>query len=364
MDHRGRQQRLQDSLSTHRLDALFVTHPPNVRYLCGFTGSAGVLVITEKKRAFFTDGRYTEQAGAEVQGAKIVIARKGPLAAAASWISRQQKSRPRVSSKIGIEGEHMTVAARSRLAGALPSGFRLREAPALIEQGRMVKDAEEIACLRSAVLLGASLFDRALETIRPGVRETQVAAEMEYAARKAGAQAMSFETIIASGERSALPHGRASQAVIPGEGFVVCDFGVILAGYCSDMTRTVYVGRPSAEAREVYQAVQRAQQAAVNAVRPGISVGEIDSAARKSLQKNGLEKYFTHSTGHGVGLEIHEAPRVAAGQSEVLQPGMVITIEPGVYVPGKWGVRIEDMVVVTERGCEVLTPTSKELVAI
>lgn len=228
----------------------------------------------------------------------------------------------------------------------------------------MVKDQDEIACIRSAVLLGASLFDRAIEVIRPGIRETEVAAEMEYTARKAGAEAMSFETIIAAGARSALPHGRASEAAIPSEGFVVCDFGVILSGYCSDMTRTVYVGRPSAEARGVYQAVQQAQQTAVDAVRPGISVGEVDRAARKSLQKSGLAKYFTHSTGHGVGLEIHEAPRVGAGQTEVLQPGMVITIEPGVYVPGKWGVRIEDMVVVTARGCEVLTPTSKEPVAI
>jgi Xaa-Pro aminopeptidase len=364
MDHRGRQQRLQDSLSTHRLDALLVTHPANLRYLCGFTGSSGALLLTEKKAVFITDGRYTEQARAEVGTAQVVIARRGPLAAAAAWLSAHRKKGRRAPSKIGIESEHMNVAARSRLAGILPSGFRLREAPALVEQARMVKDDEEIACVRSAVLLGASLFDRVLEVIRPGVRETEVAAEMEYAARKAGAEAMSFETIIASGERSALPHGRASQAAIPEQGFVVCDFGVILSGYCSDMTRTVYVGRPSAEARGVYQAVKQAQQAAVDAVRPGISVSEVDRASRKSLQKSGLAKYFTHSTGHGVGLEIHEAPRVAAGQTEILQLGMVITIEPGVYVPGKWGVRIEDMVVVTERGCEVLTPTSKGLVAI
>jgi Xaa-Pro aminopeptidase len=370
MDYRGRQQRLQDSLSVHRLDALLVTHPPNVRYLCGFTGSAGILVIAAKKRIFFTDGRYTEQARAEVQGAKIVVARKGPMAAAATWLaanrlSTQPKRRRGASpARVGIESEHMTVAAGSRLAGILPAGIRMREAPALIEQVRMVKDEDEIACLRSAVNLGSSLFDRALETIRPSVRETEVAAEMEYAARQAGAEAMSFDTIIASGARSALPHGRASQAAIPADGFVVCDFGVILAGYCSDMTRTVYVGRPSAEARGVYQAVQQAQQAAVDVVKPGIEAGEVDRAARKSLQNSGLAKYFTHSTGHGVGLEIHEAPRLAAGQSEVLKPGMVITIEPGVYVPGKWGVRIEDMVVVTERGCEVLTPTSKELVAI
>jgi Xaa-Pro aminopeptidase len=364
MDHRGRQQRLQDSLSTHRLDALLVTHPANLRYLCGFTGSSGALLLTEKKAVFITDGRYTEQARAEVGTAQVVIARRGPLAAAAAWLSAHRKKGRRAPSKIGIESEQMTVAARSRLAGILPSGFRLRAAPALVEQARMVKDDEEIACVRSAVLLGASLFDRVLEVIRPGVRETEVAAEMEYAARKAGAEAMSFETIIASGERSALPHGRASQAAIPEQGFVVCDFGVILSGYCSDMTRTVYVGRPSAEARGVYQAVKQAQQAAVDAVRPGISVSEVDRASRKSLQKSGLARYFTHSTGHGVGLEIHEAPRVAAGQTEILQLGMVITIEPGVYVPGKWGVRIEDMVVVTERGCEVLTPTSKGLVAI
>jgi Xaa-Pro aminopeptidase len=364
MDHKGRQQRLQNSLSAHRLDALLVTHPANLRYLCGFTGSSGALLLTGTKRVFITDGRYTEQARAEVASAQIVIARQGPLAAAVAWLSAQQKKGRRTPSKIGIESEHMTVAARSRLAGILPSSFRLREAPALVEQARMVKDEDEIACLRSAVMLGASLFDRALEIIRPGVRETEVAAEMEHAARKAGAEAMSFETIIASGERSALPHGRASQAAIPGEAFVVCDFGVILSGYCSDMTRTVYVGRPAAEARGVYQVVKQAQLAAVDAVAPGISVGDVDRAARKSLQKSGLAKYFPHSTGHGVGLEIHEAPRVAAGQTEILQPGMVITIEPGVYLPGKWGVRIEDMVVVTERGCEVLTPTSKELVAI
>jgi Xaa-Pro aminopeptidase len=364
MDHHGRQQRLQNSLSTHRLDALLVTHPANLRYLCGFTGSSGALLLTEKRVVFITDGRYTEQARAEVRSPQIVIARQGPLAAAAVWLSSHRKKGQRVPSKIGIESEHMTVAARSRLAGMFPVGFRLREAPALVEQARMVKDDDEIACLRSAVLLGASLFDYALELIRPGVREAEVAAEMEYAARQAGAEAMSFETIIASGERSALPHGRASQAAIPGQGFVVCDFGVILSGYCSDMTRTVYVGRPSAEARGVYQAVKQAQQAAVDVVRPGISVSEVDRAARKSLHKSDLAKYFTHSTGHGVGLEIHEAPRVAAGQTEILQPGMVITIEPGVYVPGKWGVRIEDMVVVTESRCEVLTPTGKDLVTI
>jgi Xaa-Pro aminopeptidase len=191
---------------------------------------------------------------------------------------------------------------------------------------------------------------------------------MEYAARRAGAEEMSFPTIIASGARSALPHGRASDEPIKPGGFVVCDFGVILDGYCSDQTRTVWVGNvaPGAQqdARAAYEAVLEAQLAATSAVRPGVSVGEVDAAARKVLRKRGLGRYFTHSTGHGVGLEIHEAPRVAAGQKTVLQPGMVITIEPGVYFPGKWGVRIEDMVTVTARGGEGLTPTRKDFLAI
>jgi Xaa-Pro aminopeptidase len=228
----------------------------------------------------------------------------------------------------------------------------------------MVKDEDEIARLRAAAVLGASLFGRALEVIRPGVKESEVAAEMECAARRGGAEEMSFPTIVAGGKRSALPHGRASRAAIPPRGFVVCDFGVILAGYCSDSTRTVHVGRPSSKAGKMYDAVQEAQAAAIETVKAGVSVGEVDWAARSVLKKKGLARHFTHSTGHGVGLEIHEPPRLAAGQSEILRPGMVVTIEPGIYVEGSGGVRIEDMVVVTERGCEVLAPTSKELITI
>ncbi|HXP15576.1 MAG TPA: Xaa-Pro peptidase family protein [Terriglobales bacterium] len=365
MDYKGRQQRVRPALSAQSLDALLVTHLPNILYLCGFSGSAGVLVLTGAKAVFFSDGRYTAQARTEVQGARVMIAPQPPLLAAAEWLATHVRNRRRASPlRLGIEGEHLTVSARARLARILPSGFRLRETPTLVEQARMVKEAVEIRRIRDAVTLGASLFDRALELIRPGVAETEVAAEMEYTARRAGAQAMSFPTIIASGKRSALPHARASAAAIPPQGFVVCDFGVILAGYCSDRTRTVHVGRPSAEARRAYHAILRAQEAAIAAVKPGVAVSEIDRAARKLLQENGLAKYFSHSTGHGVGLEIHEAPRVAAGQTEVLRPGMVITIEPGVYLPDKWGVRIEDVVVVTERGCEVLAPTRKELIAI
>jgi Xaa-Pro aminopeptidase len=362
MDHKVRQRRLQSELAAHRLDALLVTHPSNVRYLCGFTGSAGAMVLSKSKSVFFTDGRYNEQARVEVQGSRMVVARKSPLAAAAEWLVGNAKKLGLKT--LGIEAEHLSVAERSRLAKALPSGLRLREAPLLVEQARVIKDGEEIERLRAAVLLGASLFDVILKAIRPGVKETEVAAELEYAARRAGADGMSFDTIIASGTRSALPHGRASEAVIPANGFVVCDFGVILAGYCSDMTRTVHVGQPNAEMRRVYAVVRDAQQAALETVRAGVSTGEVDQSARKVLRNKGLAKHFTHSTGHGVGLEIHEAPRLAAGQREVLQPGMVITIEPGAYIPGVGGVRIEDMAVVTDNGCQILTPTGKDLITI
>jgi Xaa-Pro aminopeptidase len=358
MDHKGRQKKVQNLLASNRLDALLVSHLPNVRYLCGFTGTAGALLITEKHTLFFTDGRYTAQAHDQVKGAKVILAQLQPLAAAAKWIAINKKLR------IGIEGEHLSVAARSRLSADLPSGCKLRAAPALVERLRIIKDAEELDCIRAAVQLGARLFDTVLKTLCPGVKETDVAAEMEYAAHRAGAQEMAFSTIIAAGKRSALPHGRASTATIPARGFIVCDFGVILTGYCSDRTRTVHMGRPGAEERRVYQAVRQAQQASIDAVRSGVSVSEVDQAGRKLLKREGLARHFTHSTGHGVGLEIHEAPRVAAGQTVILKPGMVITIEPGIYFPNRWGVRIEDMVLVTETGCEVLASGNKELITL
>jgi Xaa-Pro aminopeptidase len=367
MNFHARQQELRDHLSTTRFDGLLVSHLPNIRYLCGFTGSAGLLLVEQGGSIFFTDVRYDTQAHDEVRVAKVVIAQKSLAAALGEFLGERRKRRRR-RWVLGLESEHLTIAEKRRLTKLRPVAVTLRDAPSIIERTRMVKDSGELERIRAAVALGARLFDRALEVLRPGVKEVEVAAEMELAARRSGAEAMSFPTIIASGPRSALPHGRASgQAIAPG-GFVVCDFGVILAGYCSDQTRTVWVGplTGSAEndAREAYEAVREAQQAAIAAVRPGVTAGEVDAAARKVLRKAKLDLYFTHSTGHGVGLEIHEAPRVADGQREILQPGMVITIEPGVYFPGKWGVRIEDMVVVTAGGCEVLTPTSKDFLAV
>jgi Xaa-Pro aminopeptidase len=360
MSFQARQKKLREHLATTRFDALLISHLPNIRYLCGFTGSAGFLLVEEAGSVFFTDVRYDTQAHDEVQGAKVVVARKSVLQAVGEFLIR----RKRRGWVLGVEAEHFTLAARKRFQDLLPAGMRLKASASHVERLRLVKDADELKRIRSAVGLGARLFERVLEVLRPGVKEVDVAAEMELTARRAGAEAMSFPTIIASGARSALPHGRASDQPIKPGAFVVCDFGVILAGYCSDQTRTVWVGSPKQEARNAYEAVLEAQQAAVAAVRPGVSVGEVDAAARKVLRKRGLGRYFTHSTGHGVGLEIHEAPRVASGQKEVLQPGMVITIEPGVYFPGKWGVRIEDMVAVTSGGCDVLTPTGKDFLAV
>ncbi len=362
MNFPARQKKLREHLATTRFDALLINHLPNIRYLCGFTGSAGLLLVEEAGSVFFTDVRYDTQAHEEVKDAKVVIATKAVLTALGEFLKARRK-RAR-GWTIGLEAEHFTIAEKKRLTQVTPAGIRLKDAPFMVERARMIKDADELQRIRSAVALGAKLFDRAVEVIGPGVKETEVAAEMELAARRGGAEEMSFPTIIASGARSALPHGRASDQTIARGGFVVCDFGVILSGYCSDQTRTVWVGPVPKDAREAYEAVREAQQAGIAAVRPGIPVGEVDAAARKVLRKAGLARYFTHSTGHGVGLEIHEIPRVANGQREILQPGMVITIEPGVYFPGKWGVRIEDMVAVTAGGCEVMTPTSKDFLAV
>ena len=361
MDHAGRLSRLRSRLEEDGLDLLLVAHLPNVHYLCGFTGSAAALMVSDRGSILFTDGRYRTQAKEEVEGARIVIAPKSPLVAAAGWLAGQRRSS---TTSVGIEPESISAGMRDRLASVLKGRARLRSAPPLVERARMVKDAAEILRIRQAVELGASLFRIARQKIRPGVSEVEVAAAMEYEARCSGAEGMSFPTILASGTRSAIVHGRASGARIPRRGFVVCDFGVILAGYCSDRTRTAHVGRPSRAARQLYAAVREAQQAGIAAVRPGVTAAEVDGAARRVLRQRKLARYFTHSTGHGLGLEIHEAPRLAAGQTQTLEPGMVITIEPGAYIPGKWGVRIEDVVVVTASGCEVLTPSDKELVII
>jgi len=351
------------------VDALLVTHLPDVRWLCGFTGSNAALVVRGGGAArLFTDGRYTAQAKAEAAGVRVVIAAKAAAVAACEWMAGEGKTRSGVR-RCGFDASQTTVAGLEAMRGAVPAKVRrgmFVSVGALIAKLREVKDSDEIQKMRAAAALGCGLFEGIFDHILPGGTEAEVALALEYKARVAGAEAMSFETIVASGVRSSLPHGRATRAKLPRRGFVTLDFGVVLDGYCSDMTRTVHLGRASAEERRVYEAVLEAQEAGVAAVREGVVTSDVDEAARGVLRRAGLDKWFTHSTGHGVGLEIHEGPRLARKQpgarkaaAETLKAGMVVTIEPGVYMPGKFGVRIEDTVLVTKAGCEILTPSTK-----
>ena len=237
--------------------------------------------------------------------------------------------------------ESTAVAELASWRQAMPAGHRgffYPLAEPLVRELRTVKDEDELKLMKKAAQLGVDLYHELLPQLQPGVPETEVAAQLEHSARTRGAEGMAFETIVASGPRSALPHGRATGQRLPRKGFVTLDFGVILEGYCSDMTRTVFLGQPTRRERFTYDAVREAQQAAVAAVKPGASCGDVDEAAARSVLRNaGLAGYFSHSTGHGVGLEIHETPRIAEGQSQSLAPGMVVTIEPGVYIAGRFG---------------------------
>ncbi len=341
-------------------DALLVTHGPDVRWLTGFTGSSGAVALRGGRAALFTDGRYTSQAKAEAPDLRVMVGKKSALTLALAWLQA------RGATRVAFDARQTTVAALEAMRAALPkamgaarrSFFLPLESP--VAGLREIKDEDEVERLRRAADLGCALFAGVLEHVRPGNTELGVALELEYAARKAGAEAMSFDTIVASGRRSALPHGRATTQKLPRSGFVTLDFGVVLDGYCSDMTRTVHLGRASRRERDVYDAVLEAQEAAVAAVGPGVTSAAVDKAARGVLQRAGLGRWFSHSTGHGVGLEIHEGPRLAASVHQELRPGMVVTVEPGVYLPDELGVRIEDMVLVTETGGEVLTAASSK----
>jgi Xaa-Pro aminopeptidase len=362
VDHSRRFGQLRRRLNSAGVAGLLVTHLPDVRYLCGFTGSSAALAVTRRGARLFTDGRYRSQAGEEVRGAKVEIVTGAPAVAAVQWLSAQPGT-----GNAGFDPGKTTVAELARCKASLASGLRrkflvpLEESP--IDILRMVKDEDEVRLMRAAAQLGCRLFDAILNFVRPGLRELEVAAELEHEARVLGAEGMSFETIVASGPRSAMPHGRATEARLPRRGFLTLDFGVILNGYCSDMTRTIHFGALKPKERRAYELVLEAQQAAVAAVASGTSCGAVDEAARRVLREAGLGDAFSHSTGHGVGLEIHEAPRVGTGQTTKLLPGMV-TIEPGIYLPGEFGIRIEDMVAVTRTGCEVLTPSPKALIEV
>ena len=342
------------ALESHKLDSLLVTHLPNVRYLTGFTGSNAALLLTAATADLFTDPRYTIQAGQQVS-CRVRIAR-GPLLERV--VDRVSKLRLR---RLGFESTQLRYDQHALLAERLPSAVKFRPCARFVETFRMVKSPAEIELIRQSVQTNSAALEAAAGTLRPGITETAFAAEIDYRSRQLDAEAPAFETIVASGARSALPHARPAPVAMAAGAGVLVDIGAVRAGYCSDMTRMFHLGKVPARFASAHQATLDAQLAAVAAVRAGVTTGDVDRAARKVLKAAGLAANFVHSTGHGLGLEIHEAPRIGAGDRTVLLAGMVITIEPGVYFENQFGIRIEDTVVVTESGCEVLTPTGKEL---
>ncbi len=358
------------------LDALLVTHLPNVRYLCGFRGTAGVLVLTRGRAMLAVDFRYVTEARAlpAAQGSPATI----EIAAVeqsydATLIDLLQQSGVL---RIGIESAWMAVSRFNRLSAALagnaPTPLRTNDpcpvlvpAERVIEPLRAVKDTAEIGVLRDAARRLSAVARRAPALAQPGRTEREVAAAIDAELRAAGFERPAFETIVASGPNSALPHARPGDRMLAAGDTVVLDFGGVYDGYCVDLTRTVQLGAASAELHRIFAAVAEAQRAAVAAVRPGALGSAIDGAARDVLARHGLAEAFGHGTGHGIGLEVHEEPRIGKrvpGQpDEPVSPGMVFTIEPGAYVPGVGGVRLEDDVLVTEGGCEMLTDVPIEL---
>ena len=347
--------RVRHALESSGANALLEMHPPNVYYLSGFTGDAGALVVEPSSVTLFTDGRFTVQAKQETKGIRIQIHRGSMLAAIGEYLHRKRRLR------VAMAPSRLNLAAWTELKKAGGKGVRWVKVDGLVDDLRAVKDASEINRIRDAARLGSEVMEEAIGLVKPGVTELELAAEIGYRMRLKGASGESFEAIVAAGPRSALPHACPTARRIGRNELVVLDLGAILHRYCSDLTRTVHVGRASARVRGWYQAVLDAQAAARDALKPGVATGAIDAAARSVLQRAGLGRYFVHSTGHGIGLEIHEDPRVARGQKRLLETGNVITLEPGVYIEGVGGIRIEDDALVTASGAEVLTTTPRKL---
>jgi Xaa-Pro aminopeptidase len=337
------------------VEALLISALPNIRYLTGFTGSNALLLLTGGRATLFTDPRYTTQAATECDCPVVTVRRGSVYVAAAKAITRRKYR------AIGFEKNRLSFAAWTQVREALGKRVDLKPLDQVIEALRMVKDAEEIEFIRASVALNSRAFEAALRRLRPQMTEADLAAEIDYQMRRLGASEPAFETIVAAGPHAALPHARPQPRPIGTDQVLLVDMGASLDGYASDMTRTLALGKIKPEIRRMYQATLEAQLAAIDAVRPGVSAASVDRAARRVLRAHGLDREFIHSTGHGLGLEIHEGPRLGKGERTRLAPGMTITIEPGVYRPGLCGIRIEDTVLVTDRGCEVLTPTPKEL---
>jgi Xaa-Pro aminopeptidase len=350
----SRADRLAEALE---VDAFLVTDLTNVRYLTGFTGSNGMAVVGRDLRRFITDFRYTEQAGSEVEGFEVEQAPAEFNAALADgW--------PQGPLRLGFEDDRVSVRRHARLREVLPERVELVAAGGAVEALRAVKDAGEIARIRAAAELADAVYRMLRGQGLVGRTEREVALAIENEMRRLGAEGPSFDSIVASAERGALPHAQPSDAAIPRGTLVTLDIGARLDGYCSDCTRTWATGDLPDDLAEAYELVHRAQLAALAAVRPGPEGREVDAVARDIIEAAGHGDHFGHGLGHGVGMEVHEAPRLARTAEGALVAGMVVTVEPGVYLPGRGGVRIEDLVMVTEDGNSVLSGTTKDLLVV
>lgn len=344
-----------EALAEHRCDAALVTRLPNVRYLTGFTGSNGILFLSARAAVLFTDPRYDLQAHEECD-CRVRVVRGSTWEGVWKHIAGRCR-------RLAMEAEHVSHDTWAETQRRLGRSAKLVAVRGLVERLRRVKSAEEAEAIRASARVCGQAFAEAAATLKPEMSERDAAAEIEYRMKRLGADGPAFETIVAAGPRAALPHARPGEAKL-GAGPVLVDMGASVAGWMSDMTRMVHLGRPSRSFLRLYSAVREAQQAALAEVRAGVPARKVDAAARRVLKARGLAAFFTHSTGHGVGLEIHEAPRLGAKSDDVLEAGMVVTVEPGVYLAGTAGVRIEDTVLVTESGAEILTAVGKELLVL
>lgn len=355
-ERRFRLRALRERIADAGVEALLVSHLPNIFYLTGFSGSAGSLLVTPDSATLFTDSRYSVQARAEVTGARTRIVRGSLDKALGEALGAHRVHR------LAFEGARLSVLQQRLFRRS--AGFRTiwRPISGWVEALRTRKSPQELARIRQAARLASEVVRGILPLIRPGVRENEIAAELDFRMRKGGASGSAFQTIVASGPRTALPHARPTGKRLRKNELVLLDLGAILRHYCSDLTRTVYLGRAPARVKAAHRAVLEAQDAAREALRPGVSAAEVDGAARKVLERSGLGRYFVHSTGHGLGLEVHEVPRLAAGQKARIEEGFVVTIEPGIYREGLGGIRIEDDVLVTNRGPRTLTDAPRDLI--
>lgn len=340
-------------MQEEKVDAYIVIRPENGRYLSGFTGGEATLYISLERACLLTDFRYIEQAKAQSPDFEIIDSGQDHFASLAEI---GQKVR-----RVGFEGDYVTYVDYGKLKDAF-SQAELLSLPNLVSHLRSVKDESEIELIRQAVKIADDAFAEVLKTIEIGQREEEIGLSLEFSMRRAGASGASFDFIIASGVRSALPHGTASSKRAQSGEFLTMDFGAIYQGYCSDITRTIFLGEPEDKHREVYDIVLAAQKAGIDAVIPGRTGKEVDAVARKLIEEAGYGEYFGHGLGHSVGLAIHEGPNLNKREDRVLEPGMVVTVEPGIYIPDWGGVRIEDIVLVTEKGCEVLTQAPKDFI--